>query len=311
MRNDILKCILCVLMGGTAWYFLPGQIYYVGVEYAAGYRMVIAGLTLAAFAQLKGISRDTINRSTVGAIVAYGLLMFSLNYILCYSAAKYIATGLISLVVSAMIIPNMIFGRLILKTPITAKGIIGAAVCMAGLILTFSKDLKYLNFESHELTGALLCFSSIFLSALGTVIGGKIVRRGANVYWVTAIAMIIGGSLNCLIAYRVTGGIVWSFDAKFIMPLLYLSIFVTGLVSVVYLNIVSKYGAEKASYLWIFVPIVALNVSTLFEGLEWSVERLLGTVLVLTGGIIALSFKRKVPPLPPLDMVAPPRLSIK
>ena len=311
MRKDIFKCILCVLICGTAWYFLPGQIQYVGVEYAAGYRMVIAGLTLAAFAQIKGTTRDKIDRSTLGPIAVYGLLMFSINYILCYSAAKYIETGLISLVVSAMIVPNMIFGRLILKNPITSKGTLGAAVCMTGLVFTFGKDLRHLNFGSQELTGALLCFSSIFLSSLGTVIGGKIVREGTHVYWVTAIGMIIGGGLNCLIAYQTTGALLWSFEAGFIVPLLYLSVLVTGLVSVVYLEIVSKYGAEKASYLWIFVPILALNVSTLFEGLEWRFERFLGTVLVLSGGVIALSFRKQKAILKSLNLTPTPSFSTK
>jgi len=51
------------------------------------------------------------------------------------------------------------------------------------------------------------------------------------------------------------------------------------------------FHADKASYVHIITPVVALSLSTLFEGYIWGMQNFIGVVLVFIGNIIILSKK--------------------
>ena len=58
-----------------------------------------------------------------------------------------------------------------------------------------------------------------------------------------------------------------------------------------YLKLVGNIGADKASYVNIFTPTIALLLSTLFENYEWSWVGLIGVLLIIIGNIIVLYAK--------------------
>jgi len=66
--------------------------------------------------------------------------------------------------------------------------------------------------------------------------------------------------------------------------------------------LVQKIGAGRAGYTSVIFPIIALLLSTLFEGYRWTPLAGLGLVLVLSGNLILL-LKRKprVPIAAPLQ----------
>ena len=53
-------------------------------------------------------------------------------------------------------------------------------------------------------------------------------------------------------------------------------------------------GADKATYVHVFTPIVALLLSTFFEDYQWNWTGLVGVVLIIVGNILVLFAK----PLP-------------
>ena len=286
--STIIKFVLCVLLAGTAWCFMPSQISHVGAEFAVGYRILIGGIALGIFAFIKKDAFPRLTRSTISLILINGIFLYGINYILLYSAIKYIPTGLVSLVVSAMIVPNTILGVLILKNKISMRGVVGGSICLLGLATVFYKDLFAFDLSNTALKGFLLSFSSIFFSAFGTVMGGKLIKKVGSIYWLTSMGMIVGALVDIAFGYYQYQEFKWSMDVQFIFSLLYLSIVITSFVMVIYMEIVYKFGAEKASYIWILVPIIALNMSTLFEGMIWSYEKALGSVIVISGSLIAL-----------------------
>ena len=80
----------------------------------------------------------------------------------------------------------------------------------------------------------------------------------------------------------------WSYDIKFLVSLLYLSTFIMAFIMVVYQHIICVYGAEKASYIWIFTPVIAIFMSIIFEGLLWSKHIFLGMLMVFMGSMLSL-----------------------
>lgn len=61
-----------------------------------------------------------------------------------------------------------------------------------------------------------------------------------------------------------------------------------------YYPVVRKIGPAKAAYSSVLVPIIAMALSTLFEGYRWSPLAAAGALLALGGMIAALSRPRSV-----------------
>ena len=59
----------------------------------------------------------------------------------------------------------------------------------------------------------------------------------------------------------------------------------------IYLKLLGKIGADKASYVNILTPVVALSLSTIFENYIWGVQNFIGFLLVIIGNFIILSKK--------------------
>ena len=75
------------------------------------------------------------------------------------------------------------------------------------------------------------------------------------------------------------------------MSLIYLAVVASVIGFGVYLKLVGNIGADKASYVNIFTPTIALLLSTLFENYQWSWFGLIGVLLIIVGNIIVLYAK--------------------
>lgn len=62
-----------------------------------------------------------------------------------------------------------------------------------------------------------------------------------------------------------------------------------------YLTLVGRIGAGRAAYATLLFPLVALALSTLFEGYRWGGDAVLGVALILDGNFIALRRRRPAP----------------
>ncbi|NQT26700.1 EamA family transporter [candidate division KSB1 bacterium] len=55
-----------------------------------------------------------------------------------------------------------------------------------------------------------------------------------------------------------------------------------------YLHLIGQIGAGKTAYITLVTPIIAMGMSTVFEGYQWSGIAFVGMVLILAGNVIAL-----------------------
>ncbi len=99
--------------------------------------------------------------------------------------------------------------------------------------------------------------------------------------------------------FALVSGTPFRFEATtaYITSLLYLSIFGSIVAFGVYLTLLGRIGADRAGYASLLFPLVALGLSTLFEGYLWSASALLGVLLVLTGNLLTMSGKPHLPRL--------------
>jgi drug/metabolite transporter (DMT)-like permease len=106
-----------------------------------------------------------------------------------------------------------------------------------------------------------------------------------------AYGMFFGASLMMLLAIFSRQDISIDTNIPYISSLVFLAFFGSVLGFGFYLRLLNNIGADRASYVNIITPVVALSLSTLFEGYIWGMQNSIGVVLVFIGNIIILSKK--------------------
>jgi len=103
-----------------------------------------------------------------------------------------------------------------------------------------------------------------------------------------AIGMAYGAALLALTA--VFKGLPFNYDSSlgYSLSLLYLALFGSVLAFGSYLTLLGRIGPERAAYSMVLFPLVALTISTLFEGYQWTLVAASGVVMVAAGNILII-----------------------
>lgn len=98
-----------------------------------------------------------------------------------------------------------------------------------------------------------------------------------------------------MLVYILLFNIEFSFDFRpgYIGSLIWLTVFSTVFAFGFFLTLVGRIGAARASYAMVIFPIVALLLSTWFEGYQWGLIATLGLGLAIIGNIVILLDKQK------------------
>jgi drug/metabolite transporter (DMT)-like permease len=100
--------------------------------------------------------------------------------------------------------------------------------------------------------------------------------------------MVYGIVANALLAFVVSGAPVVETRPAYWLGLVYLGLFASALAFPLYFSVMRSVGPGKAAYSSVLVPILAMALSTLFEGYRWSTLALAGGAIALAGLVIAL-----------------------
>ena len=106
-----------------------------------------------------------------------------------------------------------------------------------------------------------------------------------------AYAMAIGAAVDAAVALVLTGPPVFDPRPMYWFGLAYLAIIASALAFSLYFPVVRKIGPGKAAYSSALVPIIAMALSTAFEGYRWTVLAAAGAGLALAGMLLALAGK--------------------
>jgi drug/metabolite transporter (DMT)-like permease len=98
-----------------------------------------------------------------------------------------------------------------------------------------------------------------------------------------------GGAATAALIATATGA-AWTFDPRpaYIFSLAYLAIFGSIVAFGAYFTLIKRVGVGLASYTGVATPVIAVLLSTLFEGFVWTWTAVLGIVLAAAGNSIAL-----------------------
>ena len=189
---------------------------------------------------------------------------------------------------------NIIFNSVILKNPIKKQVIYGAILGVSGTVLIFQQELKSLTFEDRTFIGLIFCLSGVLSASLGNITSASNQKRSLPVIQTNAFGMLYGGLIMMSIALIMGKPITFDFSATYISSLIYLAIFGSVIAFSTYLTLIGRIGADKGGYVIVVVPIIALVISTLFEGYKFTIFAVFGMMLILAGNILALRKKKMV-----------------
>lgn len=287
MYNSVLY-LITVFIWGSTWLAIKYQLGVVSPELSIAYRFGLAASILILFSLVRRLPMRYDFR-THGFFALQGFLLFSLNYFLVYLAEGYLTSGLVAIIFSLIIIANVIFGAIFLGNPIRTKVVVGAIFGLAGLAFVFWPELSSFNFSSQKFLGMGLAFISVISASLGNVVSARNQRHSLPVIQTNAYGMLYGAFFMFLFA--IFRGAQLEFDTSpgYIISLVYLAIFGSVIAFGSYLTLLGRIGIDRAAYVTVLFPIIALLLSTVFEGLQWGTAQLVGVVFVLLGNAVVLS----------------------
>ncbi len=280
-----------VLIWGSTWIFIKLQLGVVDPVLSVAYRVALASIILLGYCRLRGLDLRFSLRQHM-FIALQGAFLFSINYLLVYMAELYLTSGLVAVLFSTLVFMNVIIGAVALGTPIRGHVVLGALLGMVGIALVYLPELNAFNLQDSGFVGLLLGIGGVVVASFGNITSARNQRAGLPVVQTNALGMGYGALL--MLIYALLRGIPFQFSLSlpYVSSMLYLAVFGSVLAFGAYLTLLGRIGADRAAYATLLFPIIALGLSTLFEGYQWNGLALFGTVLVLAGNFLVLFWRK-------------------
>ncbi len=289
---DLALYSLVVLIWGTTWIALKWQLGIVPIPLSIAYRFALAAIVLFALLAWKRDARRP-PAGALGLIAAQGLCLFCLNFVCFLNASLTVPSGLVAVVFSTSTLWNALLAKLILRRAIAPQVIAGGALGLIGLLLLFWPQVAGHERSAAMLGGLAWALSGTLCFSSGNLLSSAMQARGLKPAQTNAWGMAFGALL--LLAFCLASGTPFAFDPspRYVGALLYLALPGSVIGFTAYLTLVGRLGPERAAYCTVLFPVVALNVSALFEDYHWSASALAGLALVMLGNVLV--FRRKPP----------------
>ena len=289
---NALLYFVVLLAWGSSWFAISFQLGDVAPQVSIVWRFLLASIILFTWCYLRGHKLSFPWRDHLSWLLL-GFFLFCVNYICAYFGTFYLASGLVCLIFSTLTLFTVFNGFVFFKKPIRLPILIGAVVGIAGLSVIFSNEISSADWslESGVVKGFLWMLLATFFASIGMLLSGQFQARKMPLVQSNAFSMLYGSLI--LVFYIAVSDVSFSFNTSYsyVISLVYLALIASVIGFGVYLKLVGNIGADKASYVNIFTPTIALLLSTLFENYEWSWVGLIGVLLIIIGNIIVLYAK--------------------
>jgi drug/metabolite transporter (DMT)-like permease len=289
MKNLILFSIPALIWGST-WLVIKFQLGVVDPLVSVCYRFLLAAIILFAYCNLVGMNLKYSARQHF-FMALLGLLLFGINYWLVYLAEIHLKSGLVAVVFSAIIFLNIFNGAIFLKSKIRLNVLFNAFLGFIGVALVFKNELIDFTFSGGESLALLLAGISVMTASFGNITSAYNQKNKLPVIQTNAFGMLYGSLLMFLLALVTGKSFVFDFSLPYISSLIYLAIFGSVIAFTSYLTLLGRIGADKAAYVTLVIPIIALILSTIFEDYQWNAFAIIGVILITIGNFMIL--KRK------------------
>jgi drug/metabolite transporter (DMT)-like permease len=279
---------LCTAIWGSTWLVITFQLGVVAPEVSVVWRFGIAAAVLAAFCVATRRSLR-FGASDHARMALQGALMFCGNYVLVYWAEQHVVSGLVAVAFSLYTVMSLFAQRAIDGLPVARRAVIGAALGVGGVALLFLPEVAGATYDDRDtLFGIVFALAGAVTATLGNLVASRVHGRGLPIVPSTAWAMAYGTLATAILAVAV--GAPWSFDTRitYVASLAYLAIAGTVIAFIAFLALMRAVGIARASYIGVSTPVVAMVLSTAFEGYRPTLYTFVGMALAIIGNVAVL-----------------------
>lgn len=281
-----LLLAIAVLSWGFSWFAITLQVAHAPAMLSIAFRFILASTILTGW--LLATRRLTpIPRADHGRLAAMGACLFSLNFYCYYMAAETLPSGLMSVIFSTAAIIGAVNQRVLFGIAMDMRVLAAAVIGVSGLALLIGPELQT-GPAAWKAVG--LCFLGTWLFSMGNLVSARLAARHALPN-MAAQGMVYGALIAVMVSTLTGEPLILPAAPVYWAALLFLALISTVVAFMAYLALIRREGPVRASYATVLFPIIAMAVSSLWEGYDWTLASTLGLSLALIGTVVVFSRK--------------------
>ncbi len=284
----LIPFVVVSLIWGSTWLVIRDQLSVVPASWSVAYRFAVAG---AGMFLLGAIMRLPLKLDRHGMLwtILLGAMQFAINFNFVYEAEHHITSGLVAVIFALLIIPNALLARWWMGRVIGRPFIIGSIIATMGVALLMVQEYRAAPVGGMAvLLGTSLTLIAVMSASVSNVL--QVLPHIARFPTITILAwsMLWGTLLNAAWSWISHGPPAIDPRPAYIGGVLYLGIVGSVITFPLYFRLIRDIGPGKAAYTGVVIPVVAMLLSTLFEGYIWTPLAIGGALLATIGLIIAM-----------------------
>ena len=290
----LIPFMIATVIWGSTWIVIRGQLGVVPPTWSVAYRFLAGAIAMILYARWQGQTLRLSPRE-YGFAALLGVAQFVVNFNCVYRAEQYVTSGLVAVLFALLLVPNTLLGAIFLKQAVRGRFLIGSLLALGGVGLLILRELRVDESDSRAtMFGVVLSLVAVLAASVANVMQATSTARAMPMAAVLAWAMLAGSGANALIALVTVGWPVLDPSPTYVLGVLYLGVFASAIAFTCYFSVIRDVGPARAAYSSVLTPILAMGLSTMFEGYRWTWLAAGGGVLVLIGLMVALSARRPV-----------------
>ena len=281
---DFLLYTGVVFAWSTSWYPLSLQLGVVEVEVSLIWRFAASAALMFCIARWFRVTLRH-GREEHLRFAVLGVVLFSTNFALYYNASLYAASGLLAVILSTASLVNVLMVAVITHRPPPVLQFGAAVTGLAGVGLIFLPELQL----SPTVVLALLLGGLGTLSfCIGNLMSAASQKRNVHVLASTSWGMVYGTAFMVIVS--LIRGHEFTIDPSvtYVGSLIWLVSISSVLAFASYLTLIGRIGPGRAGYVTVIFPVIALLISTIFEGYVWAPLSFVGLALVMAGNVMMI-----------------------
>lgn len=288
----VLPFIIVTLIWSSTWIVIRDQLAAVPPSWSVSYRFLLAGFCMGLFALFRGVPLRLPPRGILFAAML-GLAQFAFNFNFVYRAEHYLTSGVVAIVYALLLIPNSVMAWVIFRQPVSRAFIAGSVVAVAGIAMLLLREYRMAAVSPDAvLLGVALSIAGLLSASAANVMQGMDMARRLPMMSVLTWAMLLGGAMDAFYAWATVGAPVMDWRPGYLLGVAWLGIAGSVVTFPLYFTLIQRMGAGRAAYTSVLIPVIAMLISTLWEGYRWTPLAAGGAALAIIGMAIALRSKQ-------------------